>query len=72
MPVIEHLVIPVCVAVIYPLLLAVPDFLDNPWTVRMLGLVIDTGEEFEHIVLRVIGVILMGGLSPPEEVKSIN
>ena len=72
MPVIEHLVIPVGVAVIYPLLLAVPYFLDNPRTVRILGLVIDTGEKFEHIVLGVVRVILMGGLGPPEKVKSVN
>ena len=66
MSVIEQLVIPVSVAVIYPLLLAVSHILDHPRTVRMLCLVIYAGKEFEHIVLSVVGVILVGSLSPPE------
>ena len=67
----EHLVVPVGVAVIDPLLAASADFLHYPRTVRILGLVVDTGEKLKHILLGIVGVI-SGFRRAPEFVKGID
>ena len=64
------LVIPIGVAVINPLLLSVADILDNPRTVRILGLVVDTGEKLHHISVRVGGIFL-SGVRHPELIDGI-
>ena len=67
MHVIVHLVPPVGVGII--LILAILD--DHPGAFRILGLVVDTAEQFHHIFLRVVHVV--GPLAlVPELVEGVN
>ena len=68
----EHFVIPVGIAVIYPLLFTVADFLDNPRAVRILSLVIDTGQKLHHVMLGIARIRGSGCLSLPECIQSID
>ncbi len=68
----EHLVIPVCVAIVNPLLFSVTDIGHNPRTVRILGLVIDAGEKLHHIVLGVSCIWSTGSLGFPECIQCEN
>ena len=69
--VIEHLMVPVSIAVVDPLLLTVTYLFYSPWSVRMLGLVIDTCKHLSHIVIVVSGILLTS-VSLPELVDCIN
>ena len=56
--VIEEHVPPVVVTIVAPLVQAVDCTLHNPRTVRILGLVIYTGEKLLHIVLVILHILV--------------
>ena len=70
MLVIIELVIPVGVAVVDPLTAAVAEILDDPRTIGILGLVVDTGKELGHVVV-VVGSVVLAGIGRPELVDSV-
>ena len=70
-PVVEHLVVPVGVAVINPLLTSVANFLDNPRTFRIFSLVVYTGKKLHHIVFCIAGIVDSCLLCSPEQVECI-
>ena len=69
--VVVHLVIPVSVAVVHPLLLTITYLLHNPWTIRMLSLVVYTCKKLCHIILCICGILLTR-ISLPELIHCIN
>ena len=71
MAVVEHGMPPVGVAVVDPLVASVPEILDDPGTGRILGLVIDTGQQLGHVVVGV-GRVLLACVGLPEGVHGVN
>ena len=69
--VIVEFVVPVGVAVVNPLVAALTEILDYPRTRRVLGNIVDTGEELNHVIVRVAGV-LVAAVSHPELVHGID
>ena len=53
--------IPVVVAVVYPLAASVAGLLYHPWTVGVLGLVVDAGKELLHVVVGIVDIVGAAG-----------
>ena len=66
-----HVVVPVIVAVVDPLFLAIPYFLDYPRAVRVLSDIVHTGQQFHHVPVCIFDVV-GSGLCLPEFVVGID
>ena len=63
--------IPVGVAVVNPLVSTVTHLFYDPWTIRILSLVIDTGKKLHHIVVSIVTVWSSTCICLPEKVYGI-
>ena len=69
-PVIVEFVIPVGIAVVNPLVAALAEILHYPRTCRILGHIVDAGEELNHILVS-IGGVLGTAIGHPELVHGV-